>query len=399
MKICYICCQFPSMNPTTLEARQGIFEYRQVIKLGERGHEFKVISIKWRGQSDYEKIDNNIEVYRIPYLYLFRAVMYPVPNFIKLTRKIKEICNNWHPDVIVYSHMEYLTALPSLYFKDKIKIPVIIITGCLPGVSWFYGDKMVDIIGYIYTMLIVKRILKVADGIQLLNSEVYKYIQKLDVDMNKVFVIPRGTDLAMFKPGKGNNPLRKELGIKVEDIVVLYVGRLDLVKGVKYLIQTAKEIILHYKNVKFLIVGEGELRGSGEKYESFAQSFSSNVIFTGFREDIPALMDISDIFVLPSLSEEVPNVVLEASASGLPVVATKVGEVPKIVLDGKTGILVKPKDVDGLYVALKKLIDNPLLAKEMGKAGRKRIEEEYTWEKVCKKNEDAYGNIIEKWRN
>ena len=398
MKICYICCQFPSMNPTTLESRQGIFEYRQVIKLSERGHKFKVISIKWKGQTDYEKIDNNIAVYRIPHLYLFRAVMYPVPNFIKLTKKIKEICNNWHPDINVYSHMEYLTALPSLYFKKRLKVPVIVTTDCLAGIAWFYGDKIVDIIGYLYSILIGKRIFKVADGIQLLSSEAYIHIPKLNVDMNKVFVLPRGTDSEMFKPREGNDSLRKELGIKVEDIVVLFVGRLDLVKGVNYLLQAAKEIIPHYKskNVKFLIVGEGELRGMGKKYEAFTHSFSNNVIFTGFREDIPALMNIADIFVLPSLSEGAANVVMEASSSGLPVIATYVGEVPKIILAGKTGFLVKPKDIAGLVVAIKKLAENPLLAKDMGKAGRKWIEQEYTWDVICQKTEDAYQKVVEK---
>jgi len=110
------------------------------------------------------------------------------------------------------------------------------------------------------------------------------------------------------------------------------------------------------------------------------------------------LMNISDIFVLPSLSEGAANVVMEASASGLPVIATEVGEVPRIVLDGKTGILVKPKDIDGLVNALKKLIDNPLLAKEMEEAGRKRMEEEYSWDIICKKIENAYQEVIDRYR-
>jgi glycosyltransferase involved in cell wall biosynthesis len=372
------------MNPTTLESRQGIFEYIQSIKLNERGHEFKVISIKWRGQSNYEKINNSIEVYRIPYIFIFSEIRYPIPNFIKLTNKIKEINNGWHSDIMVYNHMEYLTALPSLYLRNKIKIPVIVTIDSLPGVTWFCGNKIVDAVGYLHSMFIGKRIFEVADGIQFLSSELHNYIQKLNIDQDKVFVITRGVDTEIFKPQDGKDYFRKELGIKEDDMVALYAGRLDLVKGVDYLLQAAKELIPHYKykNIKFLIVGDGSLR---REYEAFAQSFSDNIIFTGFREDIPALMNISDIFVLPSLSEGAANVVMEASASGLPVIATKVGEVPKIVLDGKTGILVKPRDVDGLVNALKKLIDNPLFAKEMGRLGRKRMEKGYSWDIICKK--------------
>jgi len=393
MKICQIVPWFPSMNPTTLESRQGIFEYRQIVKLNERGHEFKIISVKWRGQSDYEKINNNIEVYRIPYL--FSRIRYPIPNFIKLTNKIEEICNNWHPDIIVYNHMEYLTALPSLYLQNRIKVPVIVTIDSLPGVTWFCGNKIIDTVGYLHSMLIGKRIFKAADGIQFLSSELYNYIPKLSIDANNVFVITRGIDTEQFKPRNGKDSLRKEFGVKEDDIVILYVGRLDLVKGVNYLLQTAKELIPNYKNTKFLIVGDGSLRG---EYEAFAKSFSDNVIFTGFREDVSELMNISDIFVLPSLSEGAANVVMEASASGLPVIATEVGEVPRIVLDGKTGILIKPKDIANLVKAFKKMIDNPSLAKEMGKAGRKRIEEEYSWEIVCKRIENAYQEVIDRYR-
>jgi glycosyltransferase involved in cell wall biosynthesis len=395
MKICQIVPWFPSINPTTLESRQGIFEYIQSIKLNERGHEFKVISIKWRGQSNYEKINNSIEVYRIPYVFNFSKIRYPIPNFIKLTNMIKEICNNWHPDIMVYNHMEYLTALPSLYLKNGMKIPVIVTIDVLLGVSHFCGNKIIDIVGYLHAMLVGERIFKVADGIQFLSSELSKCVPKLKIEADKVFVIPRGVDTELFKPRDGNESLRPELRIKEGDIVVLYVGRLDFIKGVKYLLQAAKELIPHYKNIEFLIVGDGSLR---REYEAFAQSFSDNIIFTGFREDIPALMNISNIFAISSLVEGAANVVMEASASGLPVIATEVGEVPQIVLDGKTGILIKPRDVEGLVNALKKLIDKPLLAKEMGRTGRKRMKEKYSWDIICKKIENAYQEVIDRYR-
>jgi len=392
MKICHIVPWFPSMNPTTPESRQGIFEYKQIMKLNERGHEFKVISIKWRGQSEYEKINEGIEVHRIPYV--FSRIRYPIPNFIKLSNKIKEICRDWHPDIIVYAHMEYLTALPSLYLRNRIKIPVIVTIDSLPGMTWFSGNKIIDTVGYLNSMLIGKRIFKVADGVQFLSSELCKCVSKLNIDADKVFVITRGIDIELFKPRNGKEFLRAELGIKEEDIVILYVGRLDLVKGVNHLLQAAKRAIPHYKNIKFLIVGDGSLR---KEYETFSKPFSDNIIFAGFREDIPALMNISDIFVLPSLSEGAANVVMEASASGLPVIASEVGEVSQIVSDGETGILVKPTDVAGLISALKKLIDNPLLAGEMGKEGRERMKEKYSWEVVCKKIEDAYQEVIDRY--
>lgn len=380
------------MNPTTLESRQGVFWYRQAIKLSEKGHTFKVISIKWKGQSNYEKINNNIEVYRIPYIFI--ALRYPVPNLIKLTNKIKEICNIWQPNIIVYTHMEYLTAFPSIYLNNKIKLPVIVTIDSLPGINWFCGNRVVDTVGYINSMLIGKRIFKVANGIQFLSSELYNYMPKLEIDKNKVFLITTGVDTEVFKSRKGSDSLKKELGITNDDIIILYVGRLDLVKGVNYLLQAGMKIISNYKKVKFIIVGDGNLR---KNYEKFSKSYSDKIIFMGFREDISSLMNISDIFVLPSLSEGAPNVIMEASSSGLPVIVSEVGEVPQLVSNGKSGILVKPKDVKGLVIALKKLIDDPLFAKEMGKMGRKKMEEEYSWEVICKKIETAYQNVIDRF--
>jgi glycosyltransferase involved in cell wall biosynthesis len=383
------------MNPTTFESRLGIFEYREAVKLSEAGHKFRIITVKWGGQLSYEVINNNIEVYRILSIFNFPKIRYPVPNFIELNNKIKEIYNNWQPNLIVYSHMDYLTSLPIFFLKNKANPPIIVTNDGLVGLTWFYNHKIVDTIGYIHSRFIAKRIFKVADGIRFMAHGLNECGSKLYIDADKVFVISRGVDTEIFKHREGKELLRTELGIKEEDMVVLYVGRLDLVKGVDYLLQAAKEIVPYYKNIKFLIVGDGSLR---REYEMLAKSFSDNIIFTGYREDIAPLMNISDIFVLPSLSEGAANVVMEASASGLPVIASEVGEVPLIVLDGETGILVKQKDVKGLVNALKKLIGNPSLAKEMGKAGRKRIEEEYTGDVICGKIEDAYQKVIERGR-
>jgi glycosyltransferase involved in cell wall biosynthesis len=105
-------------------------------------------------------------------------------------------------------------------------------------------------------------------------------------------------------------------------------------------------------------------------------------------------MNIADIFVLPSLSEGAANAAMEASASGLPVIATAVGEVPEIIVPGVTGELVEPKDVDGLVNALEKLIGNLPLARKMGEVGRKRMVEKYTWGKICQAIETEYGKVI-----
>ncbi len=396
MKICYVVSWFPSLNVNTIEARQAIFGYRQIMKHSAQGHEFKIISLKWKGQDKHEVISDRVEVYRLPYIFKFPQIRYPVPDLVVLTRKIKKVCDNWNPDLLIYSHINFLTVLPLFYLKSRLKVPTLVTTDCFPGISWFYGDKVVDAIGYLYSMLISKRVFKLADGIQLMSSQLAEYMKRLDIDEHKVFTIPRGVDIEMFQPKDGDERLKNELGIKENDTVILYVGRLDLVKGIDYLLPAAKEILANRDNadsIKFLIVGGGSLR---KQYEKLARPFSDNILFLDFRNDVPKLMNISHMLVLTSLSEGAANVVMEASASGLPVVATAVGEVPQIVADGETGMLVKPKDVDGLVKKIEAILNNPLRGKKMGEAGRKRMEQKYSWEIICGKLEKAYQEVIDR---
>jgi len=124
------------------------------------------------------------------------------------------------------------------------------------------------------------------------------------------------------------------------------------------------------------------------------KNIKDNVIYTGYRNDVNKFMNAADVLVLPSLSEGCPVVLLEASASGIPVIASRVGGVPDLVEDGKTGIIVNPKDIPDLKRALLKLLNDSELKLEMGKKARRRIELEFTWDKICDKLEAFYSEVI-----
>lgn len=394
MKICYILPWFPSVSPTTPESRQAIFEFRHVKHLSAAGHRFKIVTVRWKGQSPYEKVDDRVEVYRVPYLFLLKSIRYPLPDFIRLTGTLRRLCREWDPDILVYGHMIYLTTLPSLFLRRRINKPVVVTTDVFPGINWFFGDRLVDAIGYVYTHLLGKWFLKTSDGIQLLVSGLDRHVKDLGADDGKAFMVNRGVDVNLFKPDNPKNGLRKEFGIGKDETLMLFVGRLDLVKGVPYLITAAKQIMRDHHNVKLLVVGEGGLYA---EYTDLAKGHPGRIIFTGYRSDVPELMKTSDIFILPSLSEGAANVVMEASASGLAVVASDVGEIPSIVEDGVTGLLVKPKDQEGLYAALKRLIEDPELVRSMGVAGRKRMEEHYCWDIVCRQVDESYHHVIDRY--
>src|SRR4029453_16281754 len=114
------------------------------------------------------------------------------------------------------------------------------------------------------------------------------------------------------------------------------------------------------------------------------------VRFMGHRDDVPAILSESDLFVLPSESEASPNVILEAMAAGLPVVASNVGGIPELVTDGVTGSLVPPADSDALAAALLDLLDHPGRATAFGQAGRARIEQENSLDRMVMQFETLY---------
>jgi len=215
---------------------------------------------------------------------------------------------------------------------------------------------------------------------------------KFGVDGERMRTIHRGVDITVFHPYYDGYDVRKELGIREKDFFVLFVGRLIKMKGVEYLISAAKDLIPLYSNLKLVIVGDGDAR---EEYGRMASSIKENVIFTGYRSDAYRFMCAADIVVLPSLCEGCPNIVLEAMACGTPVIASRAGAVPDIIENDRTGIIIEPKDLEGLKRALVQLIENLELARKMGEQGRERIENCFTWDAICKKLENFYEDIVE----
>jgi glycosyltransferase involved in cell wall biosynthesis len=125
-----------------------------------------------------------------------------------------------------------------------------------------------------------------------------------------------------------------------------------------------------------------------------AMQLSEDVIFTGIRQDVPNILGLLDVFVLPSLWEGLPIALLEAMAAGLPVVATAVGGTPEVVVEGETGFLVPPRDPEALAEAILRLLREPDLRRRMGEAGRKRVAEHFSVEQMVQKTEALYEHLL-----
>ena len=153
--------------------------------------------------------------------------------------------------------------------------------------------------------------------------------------------------------------------------VIGAVARLVPVKGLQYLIDAAPEILRRCPDARFLLVGDGEMRPALEA-QADALGLSDRIVFTGFREDIPALIAGMDVFVLPSINEGMGRVLVMAMALGKPIVATRVGGVAELLGDGEAGLLVPPRDPAALAEATTALLRDPTRASALAEAGRRR---------------------------
>lgn len=213
-------------------------------------------------------------------------------------------------------------------------------------------------------------------------------VEKRKVNPDKVLIIPYGVNLDKFNPNI-KSVKRRDIGLEQDDIVIGQVSRLNEQKGHTYLIDAAPAIIARQPRVKFVLVGDGPLRAELTK-KIQDKGVEDHFVLLGFRQDVPELLPLFDVFTLPSLYEGLPNVVLEAMACGLPVVATPVDGTKEAVIDQETGFLVPVGDTKQLAEKLLDVISNDDLKLKLGLAGRRRVEDDFSLDGQVKRFENLY---------
>ncbi len=175
--------------------------------------------------------------------------------------------------------------------------------------------------------------------------------------------------------------------------VVGVIGSLSKEKGHIYLLKSFKEVVEKFPNLKLLIVGDGYL-GEDLKNKVREWSIEDHVIFTGTRKDIPQILSLIDVFVLPSLKEGLPMALLEAMASKKPIIATHVGAVPKVIENNESGILIKPKDITGFKNALIDLLKNKDKAELLATNAYKTVASKFSSKIMAQKYINLYKEIV-----
>lgn len=222
-------------------------------------------------------------------------------------------------------------------------------------------------------------------------SEIVKAtLRRWGVPSKKLSLIDNGVDVDHFS---GAAPtLRNEL-LERGALVVGFAGRIVPDKGGALLLQAAKKVLAVCPSAKFVFVGEGPSRGEWEALTD-QLDIRKSVIFTGARNDMAGVYASFDIAVLPSLVESMPMCLLEAMASGRPVIATQVGAIPRLVIPEVTGLLLKPGDVNELSAAIIRLLQDSNLAKRLGENGRAHVSRRFSADAMAKSYLEVYNQVF-----
>lgn len=212
-------------------------------------------------------------------------------------------------------------------------------------------------------------------------------VEDVGIPARKVSSICNGVDVRRFAPGQ-RQAARTALSITAGHVVIGTVGRLDPVKDQVGLVR-AFAAVAHDPRLVLLIAGDGPCRVELESAVS-SLGLGGRVRLLGERNDVPRVLAALDVFVLSSLGEGISNTILEAMATGLAVVATRVGGNPELVVDGTTGFLVEPRSPAALTSAIRRYLESPALLARHGRAGRERAESEFSLERMIGAYEQLY---------
>lgn len=226
------------------------------------------------------------------------------------------------------------------------------------------------------------------------SPEVRELMRRYLVPDSRIRVIVNGVDMNEFKRNHAaRDRIRKKLGITQDVKLIGTVGRLSPEKGQKYFIDAAVSVLKVFPETMFILVGDGTQRKELEDHVNHL-GLSGKIIFFGFQKNIFDFYSSFDMFILPSLSEGTPMALLEAMSAELPVIATNVGNVSRIVENEKTGVLIPPANSKDMTLAIIKLLNNASEAERMSKKSLDVISKEYSLENMVCEYMQLYKEII-----
>lgn len=301
----------------------------------------------------------------------------------RIVREIVSILKNNHFDIL-HTHGG-IAGLYGRWAAHKCGVPVVVHT--LHGIHYLHYRNI--ILKYLY-MLLERFFSKFTDAVIFVSDADRKKAERLElVPISKMVVVKNGIDFSESKTEVTATKKKEDIRLGISQPVVGTVARLHRQKGIPYFLKAALKICRVFTEAKIIIVGSGPLK---KKLRRMAQNLSlgDSVSFLGEREDGPQLISLYDVFVLPSLWEGLPYVLMEAAALAKPVVVTDVDGVSELVKNMETGILVPPGDPESLARAVIYLLQNKEVASKFGENFKKDITSRYSLSRMVYETESLY---------
>lgn len=341
-------------------------------QLTQRGIHVSVLTRKFNGLPSYEVI-KDIPVYRhiriLPWGKSF-ALTYMLSVFWFLLKKR-------HAYDIIHCHLlQGFHSVVAIVFKVLFQKKVVIKVGATGPISDFTMIKKI-----FFGEFLLKRI-TLADRLVTVCSQSTEEAHQAGFSSRQVVQIPNGVDINYFKVLTPVSGLR----------TITFIGRLDHLKGVYVLIEALRKLKDDGVDAHLNVIGDGPDR---DKLQNLSRDVGLNdsISFCGAVEEIIPYLQKAALFVLPSLSEGLSNVLLEAMACGLPIVATRVGGNIDLIRDGENGILVEPENSKQLSEAIKKVLQDKDLAQKLGIEARKTAEEKFSMDTITDNYVSVYQEL------
>lgn len=385
MKVLFLNYEYPPLGGGAANATSYILhEFSKIPDL-----EVDLVTSSSDNEYHLEKIGENIKIHKLPinksqknlhHQSLVNLITYTYKAYFFSNKLIKKFGHSYN---LTHSFFTVPCGFLSLIFKIKYKIPYVIsLRGSdVPG----YSERFKFLYGFIkpFARLIWKNSSAVVS-----NSQGLKELALKSKSDQKIDIIYNGIDINIFHPDT-----------KVKDrkkfIVTLGGTRITPRKGIKYLIEAVHKLVSRYPQIYVTIIGEGSEKESLENLSKDLK-IKDRITFLDRvdNHNIPPYYQEASVFILPSLNEGMSNAMLEALASGLPIVATDTGGTQELVKDGVNGFIIKMKNSQDIADKLEKIITNDELCQRMGDSSRK-IAENLSWEKVALDYLNIYKKISE----
>jgi len=310
------------------------------------------------------------------------------PGFQFLLGRLARIMRNFRPDIVHSRNWGAIEAMPAARLSG---VPVAIHSEHGYEVDMLEGLPKRRRIFRCFAYAAADVVFTVSEQLRSYHS------RQAWLPMERIRVLPNGVNTSRFaqRPGE-RQETRQRLGLDDGSLVIGAVGRMVPIKDHAILLQAAEILISRGMPVRVLLVGSGPELAKLKESVAASPRLSGRVVFAGADSDVPALLNAMDVFVLPSLSEGMSNTLLEAMASSLPVVATRVGGNPELVEEERSGWLFEPGDVMALAAILERIGRDSNLREGLGQAARRRAVQHFSLEGMVGSYRNLYVELARK---